>query len=239
MRQVLVIVPGWGGTKKTWSSCVDRLSAVHDDVRVIELPCFGEEPCPPTVWGVAEYAAFLTSRIQQIEADRIILIGHSFGGAVATRAIAENNDLVDDFLMIGAAVVRPTRRIKRTVSALIANIGKNFFKLPVLRKYKKIAQKVLYRALKADDYVHTDGIKRQIYTKIIREDQQEYLSKIQVPVHILWGAKDTLTPLRHGKKIAQQLAHSSMNIVSEGKHGLHHTHIDLIVSEVQKLINKH
>lgn len=233
MKQTLVIVPGWGGTRESWTECVAALRDVIDDIRVIELPCFGDEPCPSEVWGVAEYADFLTKKIKEIESDRIILMAHSFGGAVSTRAIAEASDLADSYIMIGAAIVRPNKRIKRHVAQFVARAGKLILSLPGLRTYKESAQKALYKAVGAKDYLDTASIKRDIFKKIIREDQQQYLKDLHLPVRVLWGAKDTSTLLRHGKRIFQQLPSATLRIVPDGRHGLHHTHIDIIKEVVQ------
>ena len=72
------------------------------------------------------------------------------------------------------------------------------------------------------DYLETSGIMREIYQKIIREDQSANLPKISIPTLIVWGDRDRQTPLRQGKKIAKLIPNSQLKIISGGPHGLHH-----------------
>ena len=48
----IIILPGWGGSHETWHDFVTLLAPQVSDVRVIDLPCFGTEPCPKEVWGI-------------------------------------------------------------------------------------------------------------------------------------------------------------------------------------------
>lgn len=236
-KHTLIIVPGWGGTADSWSDCVAQLKKIVPNTHVVELPCFGKEPCPKTVWGVKEYADFLTKRIKDLRSGHTIIMAHSFGGAVTTRALAQDKTLVDSYIMIGAAIVRPTRRIKRVVSQWVARAGKLVLSLPVLNKYKEPAQKKLYKLLGAKDYLDTAGMQRDIYKKIIREDQQAYLKELTVPVRVIWGKWDKLTPLRHGKKVFRQLPSATLRIVN-GRHGLHHTHIHVLCQVVKEAVGQ-
>ena len=61
----LIIVHGWGGSRQTWSDFVS-LAESDFEVEVIELPCFGAEPCPSSIWGVEEYAKFISDKIKLI-----------------------------------------------------------------------------------------------------------------------------------------------------------------------------
>ena len=66
MVKTLIILPGWGGTKENWWEFVGLFK--EDDIKVIcfNLPCFGDQPCPQTVWGVEEYADFVKKKISKI-----------------------------------------------------------------------------------------------------------------------------------------------------------------------------
>lgn len=218
--KTLVILPGWGGSQDTWQEFVDLAKPHFSSVQVVDLPCFGSEPCPNEVWGIDEYAAFVEEKLHG-EKD-VILLGHSFGGAVATNLLSKHPDLATTLILVGAAIVRPKRVLKRTVFGALAKL-KYLFMLPGLRWLYTFARKVLYRAADSPDYTATEGMKRDIYKKITRQDQLKNLAGIQIPVHVIWGTNDKMVPLSYGKRIAAAAPNGTLSIIKDGTHGLHHT----------------
>jgi pimeloyl-ACP methyl ester carboxylesterase len=231
-KPILCIIPGWGGTKKTWSQFMQKAKDVFD-VRCIELPCFGEIACPNEVWGVGEYAEYVYQELQAIKKEspdkKIILLGHSFGGQVAVTMITHHIDSVNDLVLVAAAVIRPKRILKRFVLGAIAQMVR--IALPreeVGSKVGKVKRK-LYNLFSSPDYAKTTGVEREIFKKVIREDKSNVLSSITVPTIVFWGRRDRYTPLRQGQKISQMIPTSELIVFPEGKHGLHLTHADDIL----------
>lgn len=233
-KKVLVILPGWGGSHETWQPFVDAAKEKIERVIVIELPCFGNEPCPATVWGVEEYADFVHTKIGQLKLDpkTTVLLGHSFGGAVAVAYASRYQDTISHLFLVAAAILRPKRTLKRTFFRVIAWIGKRIFSLPILRNTQTIAKKVLYRFADSPDYNNTSGVKRDIFKKIIRQDQSSLLINIAVPTTIIWGTRDRMTPIQDVKKIQKLLSHSSVHIIEGGRHGLHHSSKDDLLDTI-------
>tara|TARA_B100000700_G_C14936626_1_gene804649 strand:+ start:464 stop:1189 length:726 start_codon:yes stop_codon:yes gene_type:complete len=222
-NSVLVILPGWGGSSETWRGFVDFLgSHIPDlDVKVFELPCFGETSCPTEVWGVREYAKFVKHKLAHLNYDRIILLGHSFGGQVATYLVAHHPEVCERLVLSGAAVYRPKRKFRRTVFWVVAQCVRVFLKIPLLKHRKKRIKKNLYRIIGSLDYQESAGVKREIYKKVIREDVSELLGRIMVHTDVVWGAKDKHTPLRYGKKIVAEIPNAQLHVIKDGTHGLH------------------
>jgi len=224
-KEVLVILPGWGGSHETWQDFI-KLASDKFEIVCIDLPCFGTEPCPNSVWGVQEYTKFVYQKISQLPPP-INLLGHSFGGQVATYFTANNQQMISKLILIGAAVLRPTDNWRRLFFGTIAKLGKIIFRIPIIEKYNLYAKKILYRMANSPDYSNTAGIKRDIFKKIIREDLGNLLPKIKTPTLVIWGKKDTYVPLKHGKIISQTLPHGRLAIM-DGKHGLHLTNPMLV-----------
>jgi len=218
---ILLILPGWGGSHETWADFVAFAKPHFDDVVVIDLPCFGTEPCPTDVWGVEEYADFAKKRISQFSNKQIILLGHSFGGAVATHLVANNPELVDKLILSGAAVYRPKNYIRRILLGTFAKFGKVLFKIPFIEKGNVWAKSVLYRAADSPDYSSTSGMKRDIFRKIIRQDFGHLLPLIAVPTCVIQGTRDTHVPYAYGAHMAEHIPYASFVAVANGTHGLH------------------
>jgi len=223
-RPVLIILPGWGGTQRTWSHFT-ALAKQTFDVIVIDLPCFGNEPCPKTAWGVEEYADFAAQKIRTIAREArgrsIVLLGHSFGGAVAAHVAAAHPDLITHLVLSGAALFRPKKTIHRALFGGIAKMGKYVFALPGLRRLAPEAKKALYRTADSPDYAKTGGIQRDIFKKIIRQDSSHIAPRIRQHTLLIWGECDTYVPLRYGKKIADLIPNAKLHIIPGAPHGLH------------------
>lgn len=227
-KPTLVILPGWGGSSDTWK---DFIALAMRDFRVecINLPCFGNEPCPSVVWGVEEYANFVISKFRHFDISKCVLLGHSFGGQVAAYVAAKHPEYISHLVLVGAAAIRPWRPIRRLFLYGIAKMGKFIFRLPIIEKGSTWGKEMLYKAVGSRDYNETAGIKREIFKKITREDLKHLLPVIAVPTLVVWGTKDRYVPLRYGKRIARLIPRAELQIIRGGGHGLHLTHRNELV----------
>ena len=250
-KPTLVILPGWGGSHYTWQEFT-TLASRHFNVRCIDLPCFGDEPCPTEVWGVEEYADFVRDKISDFPAlggtpptgggrfqiSDLVLLGHSFGGQVAVSLAAKHPELINKLILSGAAVVRPNRAVRRAISQCVAAVGRGVISLPWLRRYEDLIKKMFYCLIDSTDYLETSGIKREIYKKIIRQDGTLLLSKIKIPTLVVWGARDRMTPTRHGQRIAQLITRAQWCLFSGAHHGLHREIPEKLLSVIQDFCTK-
>ncbi len=217
--QKLVILPGWGGTKETWQQFTD-LAKQDFDVQVINLPCFGDEPCPSEPWGIERYADFVKSKISNIQYP-ITLLAHSFGGQVAAYFASQNPEMIDKLILFAPALFRKRKGLRRILFAIAAKIGKLIFRLPYIEKFDVWAKKVLYKTADSPDYNGTSGIKREIFKKIVRQDLTEYLPKISVPTLLVQGNFDKYVPIEDSEKAAKLIPNAKLEIVQFGRHGMH------------------
>jgi len=221
-KKTIIIIPGWEGSKQSWQSFLDYANKQNEfNFICIELPCFGHEPCPDQVWGVEEYADYVKRKLTELNFDKPVLLGHSFGGQVSTYLVAHHNELVSELILSGASSIRKKRIIKRLFFGTIAKIGKFVFRLPLINKLAPEFKKVLYKMTGSQDYAQTSGIKREIYQKVNRQDLTNLLPQIKNRSLVVWGKKDTYVTWRDGQKIAQNLPDSKFVLVPDGKHGLH------------------
>jgi len=221
-KKTIVILPGWDGSQQTWQSFTDYAKNQNEfDFICLELPCFGNQPCPDTVWGVKEYASYVEKELGNLKITKPIILGHSFGGQVAAYLVAHNPDLVSKLILSGAPVIRTRKTLKRFVFKLIAKIGKGIFKIPGLNNFDSKAKKFLYKLTGSQDYNETSGIKREIYNKVNREDLKELIPLIKTKTLVIWGQNDTYVPVQVARKINKLLPNAQMKIFSNAKHGLH------------------
>src|SRR3989344_3222224 len=78
----LLILHGWGGSLGDWRRVASDLGTGYKIV-LVDLPGFGHTQRPGEVWGVDEYAGWVTSFLDKLKIKRTAVLGHSFGGRVA------------------------------------------------------------------------------------------------------------------------------------------------------------
>ena len=67
------------------------------------------------------------------------------------------------------------------------------------------------------------------------EDLTERLSELHMPVLLLWGDADPISPEKVGEKLASCLPHANLQIVADAAHDLAYTH----AAQVATLIDRH
>ncbi len=237
-RDVLVVLPGWGGSRDTWTDFYNAYTERIGECIIIDLPCFGSELCPQEVWGVEEYAQFVSGKLEGV-GGRVHLLGHSFGGQVAVTVAVSRPELLTSLILVGAAIVRPKRRFKRFIFGLFAKFGRLFINVPVLKNLIVSLRGVLYRLANSPDYMSTSGKKRDIFERVIRQDVRHLLPQITLPTLILWGEMDRYTPYRYGEKIASLIDNSKFVGFETGTHGLHHGDSMIrMIDEIEKFIQR-
>lgn len=237
----LLILPGWGGNKDTWKEFITYLQKKQLDgkvePKVLELPCFGDEPCPDEVWGVEEYAEFVNRKIKQdFNTETIFLLGHSFGGAVATRLCYKYPDTVNKLILTAPALKRPNNKLKKALFYLPSKIGKILFNLPIIGRFKNIAKKLLYKFAGTHDYRKTSGIKSKIFKKVVKEDQMDVISEIKEKTLVIWGDEDELLSAENSLEIIRNLSDAWLRIIKSGGHGLHQDHKKELRGSINKFI---
>jgi pimeloyl-ACP methyl ester carboxylesterase len=81
----LVFIHGWGNIKEIWKDQVAYFSENYQ-VIAIDLPGFGESTHNRTEWTMQAFGSDVQAVIDQLELDKVVLVGFSMGCAVALEA---------------------------------------------------------------------------------------------------------------------------------------------------------
>jgi len=203
--RAIIFLPGWNSPAEIFSNQVKI-----DNLLSINLPGFFGSEKPQVIWGTSDYADFLSGFLNKLTITNPILVGHSFGGAVALRYASKNP--VKKLILIGAAIVRT-----KTSKTIIYYLGAKILKTLAPWLAKKMRHS-FYNRIGALDYLES-GQMADIYQKVIREDSQSCLKDVQnILVTLIWGEKDLATPMAQAHLIKKQLPNSCIYILSEAGH---------------------
>lgn len=191
--QPVVLMHGWGCNHSTLES-IEKVLSPAMKVYNVDFPGFGGSGEPEQVWGVEEYTRLIEQFILAEGIKNPVLLGHSFGGRVGILYSSRNE--VKKLILVDAAGVKPPRSLKYYVKVYSYKAMKLL--LPMLFGSKKGGELLdKYRGKSgSSDYNNSTPKMRAILSKVVNEDLKSVMPKIKCPTLLIWGKKDTATPLR-------------------------------------------
>lgn len=213
-----VILQGWGTDCDIYDSvarCV--LASAEGRFRVIQfdLPGFGGSDEPKEAWGVDEFTDFFIKFMEKLEIKKATLYGHSFGGRIIIKLLNKKPCPIEvtKIILNDAAGIMPKRSPKQ------------------LRKIKryKILKKILMskpvHALFPDmidywasvqgsaDYRAASPMMKKCLVKAVNEDLTDLLQGIDKDTLLVWGDKDTATPIEDAHTMEKLIPNAGLAVI--------------------------
>ena len=233
--EAILILHGWGwpASVPQWAKVKELLERGGYKVFVPDLPGFGNAVRPPEPWTINDYVEWVNDFCEKNNFPPGFLVGHSFGGSVATKFSIKYPEKVKKLILVDSAGIRK-KRLKKEVQKAVAHFLNTFSFLPFYGFFRKIAYRTLFRT---SDYLLTEGVMKKTYLNIIGEDISGYFSRITVPTMLVWGGKDGITPLQHAHFIKEQIAGARLEIIPNVGHNSHRESPELLVEKIVNFIN--
>jgi len=219
-KQTIVILHGWGLSKKKFTQLAIELEEKRYEVISLDFPGFGEEKAPSKPWVLDDYANFLHTYLQKEHIVSPILIGHSFGGRVSLRYNSLYNKSVRALILTGTPGFTPIARKKIVFFSFLAKLGKFIFLLPGLSTVGEWVRKWYYYVAGAKEYTKAQGSMRQTFKNVVQEPLIEDMKHVTVPTLLLWGEDDGIVPLTIAKRMQSVIKTSQLLIVPNSDHGV-------------------
>ena len=218
-----VLIHGLGGFAESWRHNIPGL-ARHGRVIALDLPGSGRSGKPRRAYTLEFLAQALDGLLRALSVDRVRLVGHSLGGAVAVRYALDHPGRVERLALLGAAVpgfdLRPSW-IYRTLS--LPGLGEVLSSLIT----RRICATALERCFARPD---TEEIRffveheyaarasreaRAAYLSLLRSVEADFrldaegyrtaLRHLGRGVLVVHGRQDRVVPLGHARQVAEGL----------------------------------
>lgn len=224
----LIFLHGWGGNHNSWYPILQALKTKYN-LYAPDFPGFGQTPLPRP-YQLGDYVDFLDNYIQTNHITSPVLIGHSFGGAVAAQFTIDHPEVPSKLVLVDAATIRYPTTLKQKVLGIILPPLRPLAFLPII---KTAGYRLL--GLANSDYLQITHPNLKItFQNLIRDDLSSVLPQIKIPTLIIWGENDLSTPLSDGQKIHTLIKKSQLIIYP---HESHFAYLNQAPRFTQDLIN--
>lgn len=212
--ETVILLQGWGTDLGVYDSVANAINERYRFVQ-FDLPGFGASDEPREAWNVDAYADFFCRFMQALGIKKATLIGHSYGGRIIIK-LASRESIpfeIKNIVLIDSAGIMPKRSLKQRYK---------------IRKYKIIKKivnvKIIYALFPeliddwrssqgSADYRNASPMMRQCMVMAVNEDLTELLPKIRQDTLLIWGDKDTATPISDGKLMEEKIENSGLCIL--------------------------
>jgi pimeloyl-ACP methyl ester carboxylesterase len=206
----LLMLHGWGHTHRELRPLAELL-AHRFSVSLVDLPGFGQSSIPKSVWGAYDYADRLIAHLDEEGIKTTHLFGHSFGGKVAMALAARYPDRVDRVVLLNASG-HPLRRTAKQAARVTAIRYAN-------KLFRAWGSGWIGQRYGSSDY-QAAGPMKDILVRSVNESLSQDIGKVQADTLLMWGEKDTETPVESGRQIHAMLPNSQLVTFPERGHNL-------------------
>lgn len=215
----LILLHGWGADAKLYSGIIEFLSKKYE-VFAPDLPGFGDTEEPPTPYDVSDFADFVIEFANTLKIKKSILLGHSHGGRIIIEIAAREKPPIEieKIILVGSAGIKPKKTLKQKTKIAVYKISKRTYSFGLMKRLFPKALENLRKRTGSADYNAASPVMRQSLVKVVNSDYSKVLYKIKTPTLLIWGDKDTATPISDGERMESLIPGSGLAVIKGGTH---------------------
>jgi len=212
-KDTIIFLHGWASNKEIMKQAFGQYFKNLQHI-YIDMPGFGKSS-NEYILTTTDYSNIIKIFLEQfnINYKTLIIVGHSFGGKVAT--LLQPSKLI----LISSAGIIEDKSAKTLLTIRLAKIFNKFG----LNKVTKI--------LRSSDVNEMSENMYETFKNVVDEDFSENFKKCNIPTLLLWGDTDTATTLSSAY-IMQKLIKNSTLKIYDGDHYAFLKHTKDMVGEI-------
>ena len=214
----VLLLHGWGCSCRHFDPIVREMEKDYR-LTVLDFPAHGQSGRPKDPWGVGEFADCVLDVGEQMGIFPCDIIAHSFGGRVALSLAAEHPDKVNRLVITGGAGLKKPQTEEQKKKSEAYQKKKlqlrGLTRLPLVGGLAQKGLKALQVKYGSPDYNALDDEMKKTFVKVISEDLRPLLPRVQASTLLIWGEKDTETPLWMGQTMEKEIPDAGL-VVFEG-----------------------
>lgn len=249
----MVLIHGLGGLVQDFTMTIFDDLAKEFDVVAFDRPGFGYSTTAEVSGSpMATHVAYIRSAVNELGLQKPVIVGHSYGGAVALRYALEHQNEISGLVLL-APVAYPVAKWPGWASQVLTvpGIGQLTAEIVLAPVGEVIAPQTVKRAF-APDAVPADYIESRIcltnrpsqllasagdlakLNNDISTMKSKYAS-ITIPVSIITGTEDKLIDYdKHAVRLAKTIPHADLTILLGSGHQVHYAYPAEVLAAIRE-----
>ncbi|MDO8550988.1 MAG: alpha/beta fold hydrolase [Ignavibacteria bacterium] len=224
-NQPVIFIHGFPFDHNMWNNQIDELSSNYFCVSY-DIRGLGQSPVADGQYTMEMFTDDVLDIIEKQKLYKPVLCGLSMGGYIAQRAVERNENLFSALILCDtkSAADNNDAKIKRAegikkinelgVKRFVEEFISNCFAEESISKLGEVYKETLNRSLNFS----AEGIKGCLLAMAGRTDTTEFLSEIKIPVLLICGEKDKLTPRHIMEEMANSITDSEFHTIPNVGH---------------------
>jgi pimeloyl-ACP methyl ester carboxylesterase len=256
--RVFVLIHGFGASTYSFKDVMKPLSA-YGKVVAFDLPGFGLSERP----NIRNFKINPYSREGQVEITkdfidnlnlgRVILVGHSMGGTIASILAIEYPEVVDGLVLEDPAIydgAEPSYIVRKIIDSMLVKAIFPIIARPLADNLQVFLKRAFYDQSKVTE-AEIEGYKKSfevenwdkgLYQILIANNRVKFIDKvgqIDVPVLVVTGADDKIVPPEDTEKFSKLLKYSRLVVINNCGHIPHEEDPQVFVHAVVNFIEEY
>jgi pimeloyl-ACP methyl ester carboxylesterase len=240
----LLMLHGFLGEKTCWLPLIELLQSQFRCIS-LDMLGFGESSKPEITYDVAVEVAFVRQVVEQLNIDPCCIIGHSFGGWVASAYALKYPNSVSGLILAAPAGIRddsfcgqydalrpllwetPAVDWALQLAKPLASLAGKSSQLQQISEWRRelmsqpVARSFLMSRMRPEDAV--DTVEKDIH-------------KLQVPTLVITGDADETIPLWHSETYAREIPGAKLVIIPSATHALPQTQASAMANSIGQFL---
>jgi pimeloyl-ACP methyl ester carboxylesterase len=210
----VVLVHGLGGRCEDWRNLAPYLVRTGFRVYLPDLPGFGRSEKPADFsYSIPDQAAVVIGFIDAMGLKQIDLGGWSMGGWIVQRIAAEHPDRVRRLMLFDSAGINQAPAWDTRLFTPSSASEMDRFDALLMPHPPQVPGFIMADILRLS-HQHAWVIHRAMDSMLTGHDATDsLLPQLKMPVLIVWGGLDKITPLSQGEKIHRLIPQSQLEVV--------------------------
>jgi len=236
----IVMIHGFAGDLSSWLLNQDVLAESHI-VYALDLPGHGGSRTGEQVTSIREFADFILAFLDAMNLTKAHLIGHSLGGGAVARMAIDHPSRVASLTLlapvglgkeIDSEFINGLLRADRRKDMMLV-LGRLFHDRGLVSRdmvMNMLKSKRIDGAVDCLRAIAERNFKDGLQTISLRDE----LSRLPLPVQIIWGASDKIIPSEHSAHLAPSV---SVHLIENAGHMVHMEKAAQVNNLTRQLIN--
>ena len=228
----LLMLHGFFGNGTNWLPLMERLNSQFRCIG-LDLLGFGESAKPDIRYDVAKEVAFVRQVVEALQLDPCYIVGHSFGGWVASAYALHYPDAVKGLFLAAPAGIRDDSFAGRYdhLRPLLWQTPIVDWALALAKPLVRLAgqSEALETVYWARHELNTQPAARSFLVDRIRPEDaidtvEKEIHRLRVPTLVMTGDRDETIPLWHSQTYANKIPNAQIAVILNADHALPQNH---------------